>query len=750
MPSTSTPAPASSSSSTSSFTVSRRGFLKSGAAAGVWLLSTRAPGAGGTSSAVTPGTWCVYVAIEPDNTVVMTSPVMEMGQFMRTTGPMLIAEEMDLDWDSIRFSTEVPVHVVADDKGQLSYPHAYMSAGGSQSVVRNWDRLRRAGATARRMLVEEAAERWGVPANRLATEKNFVVDATSGRRLSYAELAPQAAHRAVDPQSVTLKTPRQHRIIGSARANIDAREIVTGKPLFGIDADYPGALQAVICRAPAWGAEPASYDRAAALAVPGVRHVIDVERIMGSHWLSGETQIVAAGVAVVADTLWAAMKGKAALRPTWKNTSVFADQDSRAQLARMTELVKEASAPVRVTMDDGDVDAALAAADLVLDHVYEKPLLAHACLEPFNCIADVRADGATIVTGTQFPSTVMRVAAQITGLDPLSIHVVPKRMGGAFGRRAETDYVQEAVSLSHRLKTPVKVTWTREDEVEQDFFDPAAVTRIRAGLRNGKLVAWHHRQAATKGGAQDSCVPARLVENYRVELVRFDSHLRAGSWRPPMHLAWSFAAESMLDELAYAAQRDPLEFRLDLMKPHAVLPFTGYGSKTIDTGRMARCYEEAARLARWDRKRPKGTGLGIAGHLTHGSYAAFVVEVSVERERLRIQHAWGAIDCGLAINPNHIANQMQGGFIDGLNAALFNRADVRDGRVVNNNFHTLRWMRMREAPFDIEVSIIPSTHEPTGVGEPPTPPGPAALANAIFAATGRRIRRLPIADEFIA
>lgn len=731
-------------------TLTRRKFLEASAVAGAWSIAIGAPLralANGTAAKGPQPSWCVYVAINRDNSTTIMSPVMDMGQFMRTTGPMMIAEELDLDWNRIQFTDDASLHLTRNEKGQLAYAHAHMDTGGSHAVERNWDRLRRAGATARRMLIEEAADRWEVSAHTLRTEPGFVIDPRSSRRLSYAELATAAVNRVVDPASVELKDRADYRIIGTPARNIDARGIVLGKPLFGIDEDYPNALQAVIYRVPAWGGDVVSYDKTAALAVPGVRQVIDVDRVMGKHWLSGETQLTSAGVAVLADDLWSAMKAKSALALEWKNTSPFANQDSEAQLAEFHRILK-GDAASEVLQNEGDVETAMSSAQTVLDQVYECPLVAHACMEPFNCIADIRERDATVIVGTQFPLTVAQQVQTLTGIDAMNVRVVGKRMGGGFGRRAEMDYVREAIALSHKVKRPVKVTWMREDEMEQDFFGPAAVMRLRAGMNDGRLVAWHHRQAQTKGGAQDSCFPARLVENYKVELCKYDSHIRAGAWRPPMHLPWSFAVESMFDELAYATQTDPLQFRLDLMKPHKEYPFKGWGAEIIDTGRMAKCYEAAAKMAQWDRKRPEGTGLGIAGHFTHGSYVAFVIEVSVsEQNELKLHQAWGAIDCGLPINPNHIRNQMQGGFIDGLNAALFNKANVKEGRVQQNNFGAFRWMRMREAPLDIHVTIIENGYKPTGVGEPPTPPAPAALANAIFAASGKRVRRLPIAES---
>lgn len=733
----------------------RRSFLKASATAAGALLATiplppRSSLLAATraveASRSEPGQWSVYLTLHPDNRADLLSPVMEMGQFMRTTGPMMLADELDLDWSLITFGRDAPIYMSRNTKGEVIYDHAQIAAGGSQTVRNNWVYLRRAGATVRRMLIEEAAGRWKVSPDTLLTANSFVIDPKSERRVSYGELAGKAATRRVAAEHIRVKRPSEYRIMGKDAGVVDIRDIVMGRPLFGIDEDYPNALQAVIDRAPALGAEIASYDKAAALAVPGVRHLVELPRLVEDHWPEGKSQTQAAGVAVLADSLWAAMKGRKALRTQWKNATI---DDSAAQIREFHQLVGSNRTALKIR-EDGNVDRAFATADLVLDHTYEKPLFAHACMEPLSCIADVRADGATVVTGHQTPHRAALEVERIAGIDALDVKVIGKRMGGGFGRRGEVDYLREAITLSHRVKRPVKVTWTREDDIQRDFFDPAAVMRVRAGLKDGRIVAWHHRQAQTRGNPEThKCFPAELVPNYRVEKFPPTSNIQTGPWRAPLELQWAFAVESMLDELAFAAGEDPLAFRLRWLQPHKDYPVEHWAARTIHSGRLAACYEAAARLAEWNRKRPARTGLGIAGHFTFGTYAACVVEVSVsESDELKIHRAWGAIDCGFAINPNHIRAQMEGGFIDGFNAALFNDVHVANGRVVNDNFGTLRWIRMREAPPAIEIAIIDSGYEPTGVGEPPLPPSGAALANAIFAACGKRIRRMPLADSF--
>lgn len=727
--------------------ISRRSFIIASSAAGALLITVPLSSRGASGRSSKHARLNVYVAIHPDNAVTMISPVMDMGQFMRTTGPMIIADELDLDWSLISFSRDIPVPMKRDEKGEVTYAHAPIGTGGSNTVRANWDYLRTAGATVRRMLIEEAAARWSVAPERLTAKESFVLDTQSDRRASYGELAEKAAAREVDPSTVKLKERSQYHIMGQDARIIDARDMVTGAPLYAIDEEYPNALQAVIDRAPALGASIDRYDGEAALAVPGVREIIEIEPIFDDHWPEGKSQIVSAGVAVVADTLWAAIKGKRALNTQWKNTSDFARESSVAQQEEFRRLVTSDEQAIALK-DDGDVDAAFASADVVLDHLYEKPLWAHACMEPMNIVVDIRKDSAKVVVGHQWPHRAATEIEKVTGIDALKVEIASKRMGGGFGRRGEIDYLLEGAMLGHKLRKPVKITWLRENDLENDWFDSAATMRVRAALKDGKVIAWHHRQAQTGGDPEYAVFPANLVPNYRAERFASTSNIRLGPWRSPGQLQWAFATESMLDELAYDAKQDPLAFRLNFMQPNRAYPIEHWSSTEIHSGRMAKCYETAARMARWDRKRPKGTGLGIAGHFTFGTYAACVVEVSMsERNELRIQRAWGAIDCGFAINPNHIRAQMEGGFIDGFNAVLFNRAVVRNGEVETKNFDALRWMRMRETPLDIETSIIESQYPPTGVGEPPIAPAGAALINAIFAASGKRIRSLPAADH---
>lgn len=727
--------------------LSRRNFLKSSVASGAWILSIHLPGS--ARAAESPGNelnWQVYVSIRPDNSILMDSPVMEAGQFMRTTGPMMIAEEMDLDWDKITFSKDIKAHLKRKEDGSLTYQYAKMTTGGSFAVRWTWDYLRKSGAIARQMLLEEAANKLSVPLAELKTEKSFVIHQAGNTRLSYGELAGKAAMRRIDQDNIHLKDKFKYRIIGRDTRNIDLRDIVTGKPLFGIDEDYPDCLQVVIDRAPAFGAEVASYNKQAALAVPGVKKIVEMQHVEDVHSWNGPTQFVAAGVAVLADSLWSAIKGKRALQTRWKNRSKYANEDTDEHEKLFREHINS-EFPTEVSQNFGDVDKAIEEADLVLERVYEKPIYAHALMEPFNCIVDLQENSVTVITGHQHPVAIAQEVEKITGISGLNAEIICKRSGGAFGRRYQKDWIKEALILATKVKTPIKVTWMREDELERGFNDPAMACKVRAAMKDGKITAYHYKQSQTNAGIQDNNFPQGLVENYRVERCNFNTTIPIGPWRGPQHPNWAFAYESMLDELAYAVGKDPYDFRMQFYLPAQQFPFTNFGAEIKDSGRMAKCYEAVAKMANWKKQRPKGIGLGIASHFCHGSYAAWVLEVGVTNNTLRLNEAWGAIDCGLPINPNHIRSQMEGGFLDGLNAALFNKLSIKKGAVTTNQFDKLRWGRLKDFPLTIHTTIIKNDYPPTGVGEPPTAPAPAALSNAIFAACGRRIRRQPISES---
>ncbi|WDD99819.1 xanthine dehydrogenase family protein molybdopterin-binding subunit [Thalassomonas actiniarum] len=729
--------------------ISRRQFLSLSASAGAMLMTISMPSLGQRIKKApdrAQDNWSVYLHIKPDNSIVIESPVQEQGQHMKTTGAMMIAEELDADW-SLVSCIAAKTYLKKTENG-IGYRYADMNTGGSHAVRRNWQILREAGASARQLLISAAAKAWRCSESELSTGKSFVYRKSTGQKLPYGKLAATASTLELPDKKLTFKDRSQYTIFGQDITTVDIDEIVTGQPLFGLDMKMPDMVYAVIERCPYFHGEIKSYNDKKALALPGVIKTVKIDKVIGEDGIKE----IAAGIGVLAENYWAAIQGRKALEIEWQQ-GPWSEESSDSLMADFEKFCM-GEEEGRTLLNTGDLKQGFDDSIQTFDQCYQVPLLAHACMEPFNAIAhitDKKGGGkqAKIITGHQFPNRVASSAAQYAGIDPLDVEVIPTRMGGGFGRRYYNDFVIEATLLAKETPRPVKLVWTREDEMTQDYFGQSTFTRLKAGIdKQGELIAWHHRQGQIDGSMREQCFPYQLIENFRVDSYQQRAGTPTGAWRGPGHFQFAFATESMIDEVAHAVGQDPLAYRLALMGPAKEYPYRGYGATVIDSGRMAKCYQQAADLAKWQQKRPQGVGLGIASHFTFGSYAAFVVEVDSRGDGpMKISGIWGSIDCGLPLNPNHIRNQMEGGFIDGLNAAMFNDAKVSGGQVVNSNFHQQPWIRMADTPALFEVGIIENDHPPTGVGEPPTAPAAAALANAIFAATGKRQRKLPISME---
>jgi isoquinoline 1-oxidoreductase beta subunit len=709
----------------------RRDFLKTGALAGGGLVlglylppfGRPAEAAQQSASTFTPN---AFLRIGTDGSVTVIVNHSEMGQGIYTALPMLVAEELDADWRTIRVEA-APV--------DAAYNHTAFGTqmtGGSSSTWSEWERLRKAGATARAMLIAAAAETWKVDPAACRAQKGQVIHATSGRRLPYGRLA-QKASGMTPPQNVTLKDPREFTLIGKPTKRLDTPEKVNGRGVFGLDVKVPGMLVAVVARPPVFGGTVKSFDAGPARAVPGVRHVVQIDQ----------------GIAVVADGFWAASKGRRALAIIW-DEGPLAGLDSRAQ---SEEYAKLAAQPGVVARKQGDAAAAMDGASRKLEAVYELPYLAHAMMEPLNSVADVRPDGCEVWTGTQFQTIDRDNAARITGLKPEQVKVHTTLLGGGFGRRAVFDshFVAEAVQLSKALKTPVKVIWSREDDIRGGFYRPAAYHSIRAGLAaDGRPLTWQHRivcqsfmmgtpfeSALVKEGVDGTAVEGAAELPYDVPNLLVDWKQAPGGvpthfWRSVGHSHTAFAVESFIDELAHAAGKDPYEYRRALLARHP---------------RLKRVLELAAGKAGWGRPLPAGRGRGLAVHESFGSIIAEVAEVSVSKEgKVRVHRVVCAIDCGPVVNPDTVRAQMEGAVVFGLSAALHGEITFRNGRVKQRNFHDYPLLRMNEMP-EVETHIVPSTDTMGGVGEPGVPPVAPAVTNAIFAATGKRLRRLPIGAE---
>ena len=708
--------------------LSRRDFLKTGAAAGGGLVLGLYLPLGNRIANAQQKTFApnAFIRIGTDDSVTVIVNHSEMGQGVYTALPMLVAEELDADWSKVRVES-APV--------DAAYNHTAFGiqmTGGSSSTWSEYDRLRKAGATARAMLVAAAADTWKVDAASLRTQNGYVIHDATKRRLSYGQLAEKASTM-TPPQNVTLKDPKDFKLIGRATKRLDTPEKINGKGMFGLDVTVPNMLVAVVARPPVFGGKVQSFNGDKAKAVAGVRQVVQIDR----------------GVAVVADGFWPAKLGREALEIAW-DEGPLAGLDSAAQRDQYAALAKE---PGVVAKKEGDAAAAMAQATKKLEAVYDVPYLAHAPMEPLNCVADVRADGADVWTGTQFQTMEQMLAAQAAGLKPQQVKVHTMLLGGGFGRRAVPDchFVVEAVQVSKAVKAPVKVIWTREDDIRGGYYRPAAYHSISGALgADGNPIAWQHRIVSQsfiagtpfesfiiKNGVDATAVEGAAELPYDVPNVQVEWKQAPGGvptlwWRSVGHSHNAFVVESFLDELAHAAGKDPYEYRHSLLGKNA---------------RHRGVLELVAEKAGWGKALPQGRSRGIAVHDSFGSYIAQVAEVSVSKKgELKVHRVVCAIDCGPTINPDTVRAQMEGAIVFGLTAALYGQITFEKGRVQQRNFHDYQVLRMNEMPV-VEVHIVPSKEKMGGVGEPGVPPAAPAVCNAIFAATGKRIRRLPIRAE---
>jgi isoquinoline 1-oxidoreductase beta subunit len=696
-----------------------------------------------------------FVRIEPDGRVVVGARGCEIGQGVRTSLPMLIAEELDVPWSDVTVE-QLPYGLLAsaDPAGFISR-YGPQGAGGSTSIPQGWKDLRQAGARIRWLLIQAAAHEWQESPDRLTTQDAHVLH-SDGRKLSYAQLAQRAAMLTGPSSDVPLKSKDTFRLIGRPTRVVDARDIVTGTAAYGIDGTAPGTLAVLIARCPYFDGSVAHVDDAQARRVPGVRQIVLIPGPRNGAVLNRN---LAAGVAVVADDFWSAHKGRKALHVTW--TEGPGTQDSSASLEHRA--VAALATRGLIARRDANFDAARELAARVVEAQYVEPFLAHATLEPPNALVDLRGQRALLIASLQSPGGASRMISAMTGIARPNIEIRLPRSGGGFGRRLQNDFVAEAVLVAQAARAPVKVFWTREDDLQNDFYRPFGVHALAATLdRHGVLTGWVHRVAATprKYRTEDmeddpdwiGCLdpdgfPAGCVANYHSEFLPVDFTLARGWWRGPLPTFSAFPIQSFVDEVAVAMGKDPLALRLELLGEPRELAYRDHGGPTLHTGRLARVLRRAAEEIGYGRKLPARHGIGLASHFTFGGYAAHAIEVAVsEQGELTVVRCVCAVDVGEVINPLGVEAQIMGGSLDGLSTALNLQITVKDGRIEQSNFPDYPLLRMAAAP-DVEVHILDSGFAPSGAGEMGIPTAAPALVNAIFAASGVRIRRLPIGDQ---
>ncbi|HVS52779.1 MAG TPA: xanthine dehydrogenase family protein molybdopterin-binding subunit [Opitutaceae bacterium] len=726
--------------------MNRRGFLKLSAIGGGGLvLGFYLKSAGDTSaaemvnaSAGAPATEFApnaFIRIAPNGIVTLMSKQPEIGQGIKTSLPMIIAEELEVNWKD-----------VVVQQADLNAIYGNQSAGGSTSTPNNYENFHKLGATARAMLIEAAAQTWNVPASECFAESGAVHHRASGKVLKYGELVAKAA-TLTPPANAPLKDPKDYKLLGTRVSGVDNPKLVTGQPLFGIDTKLPGMLYAVYEKCPVFGGKVVSANLDQIKTLPGVKDAFIVE---GTSNLSG----LLPGVAIVADSTWSAFSARKQLRVTW-DEGKFANDSWDGFAAKAQELSKQ---PGETLHKEGDPDAALASAAKVVTAAYSYPFISHTSIEPQNCTAHFRDGKLEVWAPSQNPGGAVNQIAQMLGIAPGDITVHMMRSGGGFGRRLSADFMFEVAAIAQKVSAPVKLTWSREDDLHHDQFRPGGFHFLQGGVdANGRIVAWKNHfvtfgtMSAGRGGAgmalrpgsgaalQADQFPARFLANFHAEQTVMECNIPMGPWRAPGNNVFGFVMQGFIDELAHAAGRDPLEFRLELLSQKM--------GGNYDADRMTGVVKLVAQKAGWNPKKfPRGQGQGIAFHFSHQGYIAMVAEVTVSKEgQLKVDRVVAACDVGAQIvNLSGAENQVEGSIVDGIGTMMFQELNLERGRIVQSNLHEYPMIRMPDAPTKIEVHFLSTKNRTTGLGEPAIPPIAPAVGNAIFAATGKRVRQFPL------
>ena len=698
-----------------SFTkTSRRNFLKVAATAGGGLIlgfhwsKSEASVIDVVNSLAEDINFNSYLSISPEGVITIFSPNPELGQNIKTSFPMVVAEELEADWTKVKV-----VQAGLDTK-----KYERQVTGGSGAIPHSWERLRKAGATARHMLIEAAAKRWKADPSTLTAENSFVVDKAGNRRLSYGELATEASTITV-PKEVKLKEQKDFKLIGKAVRNVDNKDIVTGKPLFGLEVYREGMLHAMIQR-PAFGMKIKSVDSAAAKSMNGIVDVVTFKN----------------NVAVVGKSTWQVSKARKALKIEYEPDGAIESTADHDKLFK--DLLVNGEATVR--RKDGDVEAAFKSAAKVITREYQCPFLSHSPMEPMNFFAHVREDGAELIGPTQTPDRARMDVAKMLNMFPDNVTVELTRLGGGFGRRLQSDYAVEAAEVSRLLKAPVKVTWTREDDICGGSYRPAVRYRFDAALdTNGNLIGYKLRGVGINAGncTREDNFPSGAVENLLIDSVEHKSPITTGPWRAPITNFLAFAEQSFLDEVAMAAKKDPVQFRLDLLDKAKASPV---GEIKYDIDRMKGVIKLAAEKSGWGTKKELAQGFSV--YFSHRSYVAQVAEIEMKKGKPSLKKIYAASDCGVVVNLSGARQQVTGGVVDGLGHAMYSQLTFKDGLPEQKNFNTYRLIKLKEIP-EVECHFVDNGIDPTGLGEPALPPTGGAVANAYFKATGKRLYNQP-------
>lgn len=653
-----------------------------------------------------------YVQIDSSGLVTIMSPNPEIGQNVKTSMPMIVAEELDVNWKNV-IVKQAPLNTKAFTR---------QVAGGSQSIRFGWKTLRMAGATAKDLLVQAAAKKWQVNPNE-CTVKEGIISNAKGQKITFGEIVAEAAKMEV-PKEVKLKDSKDFKLIGTNISNVDLPQIITGKPLFGLDYTEKGMLIAVVMRPPAFGLQLESFDDSATRKINGVKDVVRF----------GDK------VAVLADNTWAAIKGQKALKANWKEGSKLENTAEHNQ--KLLALLDTASdKPKR---NDGDARKTIASAKQVIEKTFEGPFLPHNCLEPMNFFASVTEDKVALVGPIQTPEGTRKRIAEILKRDENQITVEMTRMGGGFGRRLMGDFAVEAAEISNLVRKPIKLVYTREDDMTAGMYRPASKYKFKVAIKNNEVTAYQLTASGTNGQnfTRENNFPAGAFQNYLIESHNLESNITTAPWRAPITNFLAFAEQSFIDEVAQQLKKDPIQFRLEILekaKANKDAKYDYEADKYIAVIKLAR------EKANWGKSK-SGVFQGFSAYYSHNTYVAEIAEVVMENNQPKVRKVICAIDCGIVINPIAALNQIEGGIVDGIGHALYGDFGFENGKPTANNFNKFRLIKMAEAPI-VETHFVQSYNDPTGLGEPTLPPIGAAVANAIFAATGKRIYKMPFMKE---